>query len=253
MREVHFFHYFTGRSLWHRHDPRFKLLELALWSIAALTGAPALLVIIGIQLVVFHAMARSRIRRFRRPFLFWLAVALAMGVGSGLAEAQPPLIFFGWISPFGTQGLAHGLLKALRLLLMLTAGQLLASTTDPGDMAAAIRRIMFFLPNSWSGPLAMAAALCIGFIPCLLDEAASVSDAAVSRGIESRRSIFSRALCLGLPLSEATIRRAEITADAMISRCYRPDATPLPLTVRRWDWALIAGCVLPLAAYWVWI
>ena len=253
MREVHFLHYFPGCSLWHRHDPRFKLLELVLWSIAALTGRPVLLGIIGIQLVISHAMAKSRIRQFRRPFLFWLVVALAMGVGNGLAETEPPFVLLGWTSPFGIQGLTHGLLKALRLLLMMMAGQLLAATTDPSNLAVAIRRIMFFLPNSWAGSLSMAVSLCIGFIPCLLDEAASVSDAAVSRGIESRRSIFRRALYLGLPLSEATIRRAETTADAMISRCYRPDATPLPLAVKGVDWVLIAACVLPLAAYWFWI
>ena len=115
---------------------------------------------------------------------------------------------------------------------MLLAGQLLAATTDPGDLAGAVRSLTGFLPSRWSASLAMAISLTISFIPRIMDEAATIRDAAMSRGLGLRRSILRRAVSLALPMAEATLRRADITTDALISRSYTENPTPPDLKIQ---------------------
>ena len=246
MREIAFLHYSPGNSIWHRHDPRLKLFELTFWTVSALAGPPLILGVTGLLLILFHRLAGSRIRRFRRPLLFWLVMALSILIAGGLAESEPPLVLFGWSSPVGSRGLLTGALRALRLLVVLLAGQLLAATTDPADLADAVRRITFFLPKSWSGTLAMAISLTITCIPRLLDEAATVSDAALSRGLGERRSIFRWAFFFALPLAEGTLHRADLITEALLSRCFIHNPTPPALRVRGRDWLLSGLSVLPV-------
>ena len=247
MREIAFLHYSPGNSIWHRHDPRFKLFELTFWTISALAGPPLTLGVTGLLLILLHGLAGSRVRRFRKPLLFWLAMALTILAAGGLAESEPPLVLFGWSTPFGTPGLLTGGLRALRLLVVLLAGQLLAAATDPADLADAVRRITSFLPGNWSGALAAAISLTITCIPRLLDEAATVSDAALSRGLGERRSVFRWALSFALPLAEATLHRADLITEALLSRRFVHNPTPPTLRVTVRDWLLGGMSVLPLA------
>ena len=121
-------------------------------------------------------------------------------------------------------------------------------STDPADLAGAVRKITFFLPSSWSGSLATAISLTLAFIPRILDEGATIRDAAFSRGLGSRRSIYRRAVALGLPMAEATIRQADITAEALLSRCYTDSPTSPELRLRFSDVLLTVAVILPPAA-----
>lgn len=248
MREVNFLHYSPGSSIIHHHDPRFKLLELIIWSAAALAGSLLILVLTGTLLVFFHLLARSSFRSLLKPLLFWVVMALAIVGAASLSDPEPPVVLFGWISPFGLTGLEAGGLRALRLLAVLLAGQLLASTTDPGELAEAVKRLLFFLPPDWRGLLAASISLTLTFIPQVLNEAAAVSNAALSRGLAERRSFFRRALILARPLAENTLHRAELTAEAMLSRNFTPQPTALQLKIRGKEWLLFAVSTIPLAA-----
>lgn len=228
MREAVFLHYRAGSTLWHRHSPSLKLGELAIWSLTVMVGNPRVLIAAGCVIIICHIIAGSRLRWFRKPLFFWLIMALAITFFAGLSdsgsEKAVALTVSGRSLGLGRAGLITGALRSLRLLTVLMAGQLLASTTDPADLAEALRQFTFFLPKSWSGRLAVSVSLTISFIPKLMDEALRVQDAALSRGLGQRRSIFRRALSLGLPMADATLRRADLTAEALISRC--PDGEP---------------------------
>lgn len=248
MREVNFLHYIPGNSLWHRHDPRMKLLEMCLMSLMALAGSLTVLAAVGGTLLILHAISGSRLKHFVRPLCFWALMGIFFVIGGGLAIPEPPLEILGWISPFSTEGMIFGLVRALRLLAVLLAGQLLSSTSDPADLADGIRRITVFLPRQWSAALATAISLTISFIPRFLDEAALVSDAALSRCIAQRKSIFRRAFSMAMPLAEATLRRADLCTDALLSRCYTSNPTPPDLSITRKDILLFAASLaLPLA------
>ena len=245
MREITFLHYRPGRGFWHRHDPRFKFSELAAWSVLALAGGPAALGVTGLILLILHILAGSRPALMRRPLFFWAAMAAVIILTSGFSLPGRPLIVAGREMPVSIDGLITGGIRAARLLVMLLAGQLLAATTDPADLSEALRRLVFFLPRRWSGALASTISLTLSFLPVMLDEAASVRDAAFSRGLGGRRSLFRRALSLGLPLADAALRRADLTAEALLSRSFTDHPTPREMKAATADWIAFALVILP--------
>lgn len=248
MRELEFFHYHPGISIWHRHDPRLKLLELSLWSIMALASSPEVMGIIALILIVLLGISGTRISRMRKPLIFWAIMAFTIILTAGLNDSAGSLnrLVIGRCSlPFYPEGLARGALRSARLLTVLMAGQLLSATTDPSDLAAALRKIFFFLPSSWSSSLATAISLTLAFIPRILDEAAIIRDAAFSRGLGSRRSSLRRLVSLGLPIAEVTLRRTDLTTEALLSRCYSDNPTTPELHIRIRDLLLSLGVILP--------
>jgi energy-coupling factor transporter transmembrane protein EcfT len=91
----------------------------------------------------------------------------------------------------------------------------------------------------------MAISLTISFIPRIMDEAATIRDAAMSRGLGLRRSILRRAVSLALPMAEVTLRRADITTDALLSRSFTENPTPPDLKYRRSDVLLFLAVTIP--------
>lgn len=222
---------------------------MVLWSILALSAAPGVMGVTAGVLMVLHAIAGTRIRRMRKALLFWVLMAGAIVVSSGLGDTASPLVLGGWTLPLGRAGLLAGAIRSARLLTVLLAGQLLASTTDPADLAGALRRLTAVLPSSWSGTLATAVSLTLAFIPRLLDEGATVRDAAFSRGLGERKSILRRSVSLGLPLAEAALRGADTVSEALLSRCYIDHPTPPDLTITKTDlYCSLLGLLPPLTA-----
>lgn len=245
MKELDFLHFKPGRSIWHRHDPRLKLLEIILWSIMALAARPFVMGCIAMIIMILLGVSGVGIKRMRKPLLFWVIMATAIIISAGLSDKSIPLIVNGIVLPLGKSGLISGSLRAARLLTVLLAGQLLTATTDPADLAGAVRKLTFFLPRSWSGTLATAISLTLAFIPQILDEAATVRDAAYSRGLGARRSILRRAVSLGLPIAEATIRRADLSSEALLSRCYTDTPTTPDIHIRPFDIPVTLAVILP--------
>ncbi len=245
MREAVFLHYQPGNTPYHNHDARLKILELVIWSMFALLGNTTVLAVVFIQLAVLATVSSLRLKPFRKALLFWLIMSLSIIVFSGLGKSGNHLQMDSVTIPLNKDGVIQGAVQSARLLTVMLAGQIFASCTDPSDMAEALRRITFFLPKKWSGALAASVSLTISFIPRILDQAAAVNDAALSRALGERRSIFRRALSLGLPLADATLQKADITSEALISRCYTAESTPLDLKISIKDGIFTLVCIIP--------
>jgi len=230
----------------HRHDARLKILELLTWSVLVLIARPSVIALIGLMMVLMHVLAKTKPITLRRPLVFWLIMSVAMVLMGGLSDVGSGLKFGAKTLPLGREGLLAGTLRSARLLILILAAELLAATTDPWDLAAAIRKIFFFLPVRWRGSLATAISLALAFIPMILDEAATVREAALCRGLWGRRKerrrqtgaerwkfsvrridggLFRRALVLSLPMASATLRRADLCSEALLSRCYVDNPT----------------------------
>jgi len=222
-----------------------KLLELSLWSIIALASPPVVMGLTAGILIILLGISGTRISRMRKPLLFWAVMALTITLTAGLNGTSDGIELSNRVLPFSLEGLKSGALRSARLLTVLMAGQLLSATTDPADLSAAVRKILFFLPTSWSSAMATAISLTLAFIPQILDEAGIIRDAAFSRGLGSRRSPLRRSVSLGLPLAEATLRRADLTTEALLSRCYSENPTPPELHLRISDILKALAVILP--------
>jgi len=222
-----------------------KLLELSLWSIIALSSPPLVMGLTAGILMILLGVTGTRISKMRKPLLFWAVMALTITLTAGLNGTSAGIEISGRVRPFSLEGLKSGALRSVRLLTVLMAGQLLSATTDPADLSAAVRKMLFFLPSSWSSAMATAISLTLAFIPRILDEAIIIRDAAYSRGLDSRRSPLRRSVSLGLPLAEATLRRVDLTTEALISRCYSENPTPPDLHLRISDIIKTLAVILP--------
>ena len=264
LREVGFFHFRYGTSFMHRHDARLKLAELLVWSILALIARPPVIALIGLMMVLMHVLAGTKLVTLKRPLSFWLIMAIAMVIMGGLSDVESRLSLGTKTLPVGKDGLIAGTLRSARLLIVLLVAELLATTTDPWDLAAAIRKIFFFLPIKWRGSLATAISLTLAFIPMILDEAVTVRDAALCRGLRRKGwkmqtgaagrvfkvkriygGMFRRALVLGLPVASATLRRADLCAEALLSRSYVNDPTAVESKLSLSDLSLAFMLIAP--------
>jgi len=264
LREIGFFHFRYGESLMHRHDARLKLFELLVWSVLVLIANPPVIALIGMTVVLLHVFAGTKPSNLIRPLSFWLFMAIAIVLIGGLSDSGSKLTIGTKTLPLGKDGLIAGTLRSARLLILLLAAELLATTTDPWDLAAAIRKILFFLPLRWRGRLATAISLTLAFIPMILDEAATVREAALCRGLlgwgkrgkrknrNPRRrfpvkcmGVFRRALVLGLPMASATLRRADLCTEALLSRCYVDDPATVESKLTLFDLLLALMLIVP--------
>lgn len=246
MIEASFLHYRPGNTAWHRHDPRLKFIELMATGIIALSGPPAVIALLGITILVLHVVARTRWRSMKRPLFAWLVLAalmvLALGMGGGETSTR--------ILLWNRDGMIAGALRAARLLVVLLAGQLFASTTNPADVSGALRSLLFLLPRRFSGRVATAVSLTLAFVPLLLDEARTVGEAAASRGSGSRRNPLVRVGSLAGPLLGGLLRRVDLVADALLSRGYVDDPTPPNFRMRWRDVGQSAIVLVPSLALW---
>ena len=234
MSERLFFRYSSKESFLHRHDPRFKFIELIIWSILSLNSDPATLAVTIIILIIFFIAGKAGLKQILKPLLFWLSMS----------------VFIVFFSAASGEGTLNGILKTARLFTALIAGQLLISTTAPSEITEAVKHLLFFLPGKWKGSIALSITLTISFIPQVMDNASRVKDAALSRALDSRGFMFRKLISIAMPLAETTLINAETTADALISRCYTYDATPAEFKIKFSDFLIFsAAAVIPSAVF----
>ena len=250
--ETPFLRFVPGTSPWHRHNPCFKLGEMIFWCSFALTGQLEILLATGLTLFVIHCIVGTRLKQLKKPLKFWMFLSLVTVFFSSLAQQEPALVLFGISTPFGITGIKAGVLRISRLLTVLMACQILVSTTDPVDVAHSVRILTFFLPKKWSGTVAAAINLTFTFIPRLFTEAEQVREAMVSRGLQSRRSLFLRFLLFGLSLTWRTVQMIDMVADALLSRRFVTDPTTSQLAITWRDCVLgLISTVPPLAVWFI--
>jgi energy-coupling factor transport system permease protein len=224
--------YIPGDSLVHRLDPRAKLAGFVLMLIGIFVSPDPWGV--AVSGVVVAAAAgetgigmRTWVRGMAR-FLFMLSAAAVLNlifVGTG-----DPVIVAHWRLPFTTDGVRTGLLFTVQLAEAIALSLVLTFTTAPAALTrglewAALPLKRLKVPVEDYG---MVALLAMRFIPLLQEELRTIIDAQKSRGIEfGEGSIIARARNLVAVLAPAltgALRRADILADAMTARGFRPGA-----------------------------
>ena len=219
------FNYVSGASLLHRLDPRVKLAGVMLFSIL-LFREESLIGMGGFAALFFLLALSSKLRirlllRSVRPLaifiIFIFCIQLFMTEGSPLfsvSSFHPTL-----------EGLKLGSLLALRFSLLLLYTALLTASTPPGQITNGIERLLRPLPLNFLGvssfDLASMMSLSIRFLPTFLENAASIREAQLARGLDFRHGFFRGTAALAVPLIKKSLRSAEEVALAMESRCYQ--------------------------------
>ena len=213
-----------GDGLLHRLDPRTKMamvLALGLASAAART-LPGLLVLLGGGAAAV-AVARPPARYLVALLRILLVLAAAALVLNGLFTPGSRLPGPSEVPIWPTvEGVAAGIVAAVRLLSMACAAFALVATTSPGQLAETVDVALGrFAPLRGAG---VAANVAFRFLPDFIQEAQRMRLIRAIRTPGRALDVISKLREAGsimLALIVIAVRRAERVADAMTARCYQ--------------------------------
>jgi energy-coupling factor transport system permease protein len=220
--------FYPVESPLHTLDPRAKLLAVAvlvlgLFLVDSLSG----FLVVGVSVVALVAAARIpplTFLRLLRPVLFIVALTAIFQI---LFSREGPQLF-GWgILEIHTGGLELGFTLAMRILLLVSAANLLTATTAPVSLADGIEDILSPLKRAGfpAHEVAMMITIALRFIPTLYDESGKIMKAQAARGADyDDGGLIRRARAMIpvlVPLTIGAFRRADELAEAMESRGYQ--------------------------------
>ena len=227
LRDITIGQYYPADSFVHKLDPRFKILAVLAYIIAAF------FVKTYIGLFVLLAFLTVAVAASRIPLKVLLRGLKAIYVLLGITFVFNALLSGGqteyfrlWIFRLTREGLVRAVFMALRLIMLITGASLLTLTTAPIALTDGMERLLspFAKLHFPAHEVAMMMTIALRFIPTLTEEADRIMKAQSARGASfDEGGLIKRAksvIPLLVPLFVSAFRRAEELAMAMEVRCY---------------------------------
>ena len=247
MAELTAFSFCPGASFLHELDVRFKLVFLALISLASLKAALLALCVLTFVLICVIIDIRLPIKVVLKELRYFLILLLFVFIARALTTPGSPLIQFKAVS-VTREGVHGGIIVCWRLLIIIMMGLSFVSTTRPSEIKAAVQWFLNPFPFIPAKRIATMMSLIIRFMPVILDQAKETADAQRARGVENRKNPLYRLKKLLIPLMRRTFVSADKLAVAMEARCYSENRTDPVLSCGIRDWialfAVICLCII---------
>ncbi len=223
--------FFPGNSFVHKLDPRAKLM-LTVALIAAVFLSQGFL---GFALVLGFVLLAARASRINLKFLIRgvkpiLYIVIITFILNLFFQSEGNVLFRWKFITVTDGGLRRAAYMAGRLVLLVTASQLLTLTTSAIALTDGLESLMRPLKRIKfpAHEIAMMMSIALRFIPTLMEEADKIMKAQMARGADVESgSLFRRAKAmvpLLVPLFVSAFRRADELAMAMEARCYHGGA-----------------------------
>jgi len=244
MAELTSFGYFSGNSLLHNLDPRFKLLFISLLSLVCLNLYFTSLGISTFLLSGLIIYSRLPLKSGVRELRFFLVLLLFVFMARVLSTGGTSLLDMKFIS-ISKQGLYAGFLVCWRLAFIVLLGFTLISTTRPAEIKAAVQWYLKPVPFIPQKKVAMMMGLILRFVPVIFDQAAETADAQKARCVQNRKNPVYRLIKLGFPLMRRTFERADDLVAAIEARGFTENRTDPELVSHQRDWValLVVSCL----------
>ena len=199
-----------------RMDARIKIFCMVLVSVVVILGNGAVLVALSGGCLILSKLIRIHVRHV-------LQNMICLGAMLGVIFLTRSLtLSFSWplTISWDAAGAVDGLLTCWRLVLLMFFGLLWLAVTSHADIRAAVAWFCKPLPGIPEKRVATMMSLTLRFLPLLMDQAATTSEAQQARCIQNRKNPVYRFTKFSLPLLRRTMETADHLADAMESRCY---------------------------------
>ncbi len=214
-----FLQFWPASSPIHRADARIKLLALVILSTAAMLASPRGFA--PLWTVAFAALYASRIPVLRllseSRGVFYLVAGIF--VASSLTGETIP------------SGLSSGALYSLRLLTLVTFGQLLIATTTVSEIRRAVARLLKPFPLRWASAVSTILSLSISFVSFPLHAASEARAATIARGFVPRRRPIRFITLIATTMTVRTLLDAEQRARAIEVRGGVSRTPPAPSSI----------------------
>ncbi len=229
------FHYVNTFTLFHRVDPRSKVLLLlgisATGSVSRWPGLFLLITVIFAALFFIRLPVRQLVRELRSFAWFFLLILLA----STIDLARPGHAVKMSLS---AAGFLRGLLVIARMIFVILSAIFFTATTKTKEMSDAVFWLLRPIPFVNAARVALMFSLSIRFIPLIFDEASMIGKALTARGGTGRP--LSRLKLTGVRLILNSLRRVESIVTSMLSRCYTDEAVRPRLGFCKRDFIVVA-------------
>ncbi len=245
----------------HKRDPRVKIIGVIALSIIILQVEYLGLVAASSVAVMVSQLARIPLKSLFKtlrpvlPFFFCLFLMYAFftpGVPLPGFPLGPVQITY--------QGLYLGLIQVGRFLLLVGVASILTMTTPQSELTIGLERLLrpLRIAGISSHDVAMMVSLALRFIPTLMEEMHSISEAQLARGANFNphrlTGKIKSIIHLGTPLSTSIFRRCDELVDAMEARGYHQGSRTYlrDLVLTRMDACLIAVFIIIVVLVLVW-
>ena len=253
--------YIPRESLVHKRDPRVKLIAVIALSIIIFQVNMVGLLAVTALTIAISQLARipagAVLRSLRPVFPFFLGLFL-LYIFFTPGQPLPPF-------PIGPiqisyEGLNLGVIQVSKFLLLVAAASILTMTTTQSEITIGLERLLrpVRITGLSSHDIAMLVSLALRFMPVLLDEMDSVSEAQLARGANFNPHSMSGRIKsithLALPLSINILRRCDELTDAMEARGYQPGPRTYlhELILSRVDYCLIIAIIILTITFLTW-
>lgn len=227
LRDITIGQYYPADSFVHKLDPRFKILAVLAYIIAAFfvktyIGLFVLLAFLTVAVAASHIPLKVLLRGLKAIYVL-LGITF---VFNALLSGGQTEYFRLWIFRLTREGLVRAVFMALRLIMLITGASLLTLTTAPIALTDGMERLLspFAKLHFPAHEVAMMMTIALRFIPTLMEEADRIMKAQSARGASfDEGGLIKRAksvIPLLVPLFVSAFRRAEELAMAMEVRCY---------------------------------
>ncbi len=224
--------YEYGTTVFHRLDPRSKLVAQVGFAIAAVTATePAVLA--GLTVLALATLALARLSPLRVLRAYWfLLVLLAIAPLFAMFEPGSPWLVL--------ERAPSSVLAGYQVLLVLFISAVYVRTTPVRKTRAAIQR---HVPGRAGQLLGVGVALVFRFVPVLARDISQIRFAIRARGGKAL-SVREYIQTLSLVSLQRALARAETLALALQARCFAWNPTLPRLQFRALDYPVLAAGVL---------
>ena len=250
LRDITLGQYFPGRSVFHRTDPRVKIILTLLYITAVFMAdsivSYALMTAGALLLIAFSRIPLRIVTSGFKTIMFIIIFTAVLNIFWTKGER---LLCSFWIIDIYAEGLIHAAKMVLRLACLLMGTSVLISyTTSPIALTDGLERLLsplrvIKLPVH---EFAMMMTIALRFIPTLIEETDKIMNAQKARGADfTEGNLLQRAKALIpilIPLFVSAFMRAGELATAMECRCYHGGEGRTRMTVLKTkplDWILL--------------
>jgi len=242
------FAYIPVKGVLHRIDPRFKLVNMVLFSAAVMQAGPVMQAVLSALVLALTVAGRLPLRTGLREIRHVGWLLLLVLAARALSVPGPPLTVAGLTLPVTIDGLGQGAVICWQLAIIFFMGWVLVASTRPTEIKAAATRLLKPVPLVPEQRVGVMLGLILRLIPMVMDQAVLTMAAQRARCVENRRNPVGRMVRFAVPYFRRLFTSADRLALAMDARCYSEDRTDPALKAGAGDWIALLTAAVSLAA-----
>ncbi len=226
LKDITLGQYFPGDSVFHRMDPRTKLILVILYIVALFQATNflsyAVMALVTMAVIKISEVPPKALVRGLKPIVIIIVLTAVLN----MFYTDGHVIFQIWKLKLTVEGIIKAFFMVIRIVMLICGTFLLTYTTAPVALTDGLELLLTPLKKLHVPvhEMSMMMSMALRFIPTLIEETDKIISAQKARGADFESgNLIQRAkalLPILVPLFVSAFRRADELAIAMESRCY---------------------------------